>query len=65
MDSSEPERKSMTSLLLECHSLKLGHGRNVVVNLRITNDWTRRLGIDLHVCELQLTLSTFAAAVVS
>jgi len=40
-----------------------GGFRNVLVNLRITSDWTRRLGVDLHVCELQLTLRAFAAAV--
>lgn len=33
--------------------------RDVQVNLRIDNESTRRLGIELHVCELQLVLRSF------
>eukprot|EP00286_Rhodomonas_abbreviata_P019771 CAMPEP_0181310446 /NCGR_PEP_ID=MMETSP1101-20121128/12590_1 /TAXON_ID=46948 /ORGANISM="Rhodomonas abbreviata, Strain Caron Lab Isolate" /LENGTH=158 /DNA_ID=CAMNT_0023417075 /DNA_START=171 /DNA_END=644 /DNA_ORIENTATION=- len=34
--------------------------RDVVMNLRLTTDLTRRLGIEEHVCELQLILRSYA-----
>mmetsp|Transcript_38744 Transcript_38744/g.60439 ORF Transcript_38744/g.60439 Transcript_38744/m.60439 type:complete len:93 (-) Transcript_38744:291-569(-) len=33
--------------------------RSVQFNLRIVNDETKRLGIDAHICELQLHLMSF------
>jgi len=33
--------------------------RDVLVNLRIVNEATRKLGVDGHVCELQLVLKGF------
>ena len=39
-------------------------GRNVIINLRINTAVTTQLGIDLHVCELQLTLRSFAVLMV-
>lgn len=33
--------------------------RNVVVNLRIRNADALRLGVESHICELQLTLESF------
>ena len=38
--------------------------RNVVLSLRIDSEETRRLGVDAHVCELQLTLRRFAELLV-
>ena len=32
----------------------------MVVNLRIRSEYTRRLGIEMHICELQLILMPFA-----
>jgi hypothetical protein len=34
--------------------------RNVIVNVRIDSEETRRAGVDMHVCEIQLTLRGFA-----
>ena len=34
--------------------------RNLVLNLRIKSNRTKMLGLDMHVCELQLTLQSFA-----
>eukprot|EP00292_Cryptomonas_paramecium_P002386 CAMPEP_0113730054 /NCGR_PEP_ID=MMETSP0038_2-20120614/42943_1 /TAXON_ID=2898 /ORGANISM="Cryptomonas paramecium" /LENGTH=1270 /DNA_ID=CAMNT_0000662067 /DNA_START=60 /DNA_END=3874 /DNA_ORIENTATION=- /assembly_acc=CAM_ASM_000170 len=36
--------------------------RNIVVNLRITSPKARELGVDHHICELQLTLRPFVGA---
>jgi hypothetical protein len=33
--------------------------RDILVNLRIANDLTRRLGLDFNICELQLVLKQF------
>ena len=47
------------------HSLVLSIlRRNVVINLRIDTEETRRLGVDAHVCELQLILRPFAELLV-
>ncbi len=37
---------------------------NVVVNLRFCTAEARRLGVDGHVCELQLNLAVFVACMV-
>ncbi len=37
---------------------------NVVVNLRFCTAEARRLGVDGHVCELQLNLASFVACMV-
>ena len=34
--------------------------RDIAVNLRIDSQETRRLGVETHVCELQLILRSFA-----
>ena len=34
--------------------------RDIAVNLRIDSQDTRRLGVETHVCELQLILRSFA-----
>ena len=51
--------------IILCESMVSFHCRNVVVNLCMDNAETRRLGIEHHVCELQLTLKSFASLVVS
>jgi hypothetical protein len=38
--------------------------RNVILNLRIGTPETSRLGLDKHICELQLTLRDFAELLV-
>ena len=50
------------------NSLRTGHNaaatagyRMVMVNLSVVTDSTRRLGANIHVCELQLLLRQFAA----
>jgi len=40
----------------------LSIGRSVALNLRISSDETRRLGVDYHICELLLVLTTFSGA---
>jgi hypothetical protein len=39
--------------------------RSLVLNLRIRSDDSERLGVDRHICELQLTLKSFAKLMVS
>ena len=39
--------------------------RNLAVNLRFDTDYMRRLGLDLHICEVQLMLMKFAEIKVS
>jgi hypothetical protein len=34
--------------------------RDLALNLRISTAWTRSLGLDGHVCELQLILKSFS-----
>ena len=34
-------------------------GSNVVVSLQIRSAEARRLGVDMHICELQLSLKAF------
>jgi hypothetical protein len=34
--------------------------RDLALNLRISTEWTRSLGLEEHVCELQLILKAFA-----
>lgn len=37
-----------------------GFFRNIILNLRINCCETRKLGVDTHICELQLVLNSFA-----
>jgi hypothetical protein len=46
-------------------SAQSGGYRDVSLSLRIVTDETRSLGIDLHVCELQLLLRAFYTLKVS
>ncbi len=45
-------------------AIKPTFSRNVIVNVRIDSDETRRAGVDMHVCEVQLTLRAFAELMV-
>ena len=45
-------------------ALGAGPRRCVLLNMRLGCEAARRLGVDWHVCELQLTLVDFAEAVV-
>ena len=38
--------------------------RNIVINLRFNTNMTRRLGLDNHICELQLILKDFCLLLV-
>ena len=40
-------------------SISAGY-RDVALNLRIVNDETKDLGVETHVCEVQLILKAFA-----
>ena len=48
-----------------CTEYRLKICRNVTLNLQIKNRETERLGLDQHVCELQLNLKAFAVLMVS
>ncbi len=39
-------------------------GRCVLLNVRLVSDSARKRGVDWHVCELQLTLTCIALAMV-
>ena len=46
--------------MAESYDVKQSCGyRDVLLNLRIRSNLTQRLGLDLHVCELQLILKRF------
>ncbi len=47
-----------------CPFLRCLCRRNMVLNISISSIETRRLGIDAHICELQLTLRIFAERMV-
>lgn len=39
--------------------MKTGGYRDICLNIRISNDYTRRNLVDSHLCELQLVLKSF------
>ena len=46
-------------------SILSGGYRDVALNLKILSAWTKSMGLDMHVCEVQLILKAFAEVKVS